>query len=291
MIYTLKNEQLTVQLCDLGAEIVSVRGEGDCEYIWQGDPAYWTGHAPLMFPICGRLFDGKYTYGGNTYCMGNHGFARRSVFEAETVESDFVRFVLRDNDETRAMYPFAFEFVVEYRLTDCRLHSRITIINPGETLLPAVVGLHPAFNVPLGGDGAFDDWYVEFAEPCSPDEILTIPTGFLTGRRRAYDLEAGRIIRLRHEMFDPDSIFFSNVCREVTLRSEKSRRFVRFLFPDMPYMGIWHKPKSDAPYLCIEPWCGLSAYDGEIDDLARKSDMFRLQPKGEKTVNYTLIFG
>lgn len=291
MIYTLKNEQFTVQLSDLGAEIVSVRGAEDCEYIWQGDPAYWTGHAPLLFPICGRLFEGKYTYGGKTYSMGNHGFARRSVFEAETVGEDFVRFILRDNDETRAMYPFAFEFIVEYRLTGSCLDSRITIINRGEVLLPAVVGLHPAFNVPLGGDGAFDDWYVEFAEPCSPDEIVTTPTGFLTGRRRAYDLEEGKILRLRHSLFDPDSIFWSNVCREVTLRSDKSRRFVRFLFPDMPYMGIWHKPKSDAPYLCIEPWCGLPAYDGEIDDFSRKSDMFRLQPNEQKSVAYTLIFG
>jgi galactose mutarotase-like enzyme len=116
-------------------------------------------------------------------------------------------------------------------------------------------------------------------------------TGFLTGRRQAYDLEEGRILRLCHKLFDDDSIFWSNVCREVTLRSDKSARFVRFLFPDMPYMGIWHAPKSDAPYVCIEPWCGLPAYDGGIDDFERKSDMFRLQAGGEKTVEYTLIFG
>ena len=291
MIYTLKNQELTVSLSDHGAELVSVKCAGDCEYIWQGDAAYWTGHAPLLFPICGRLFEGKYTYGGETYSMGNHGFARRSVFEAETVEADFVRFVLRDNDETRAMYPFAFALAVEYRLTGNRLDSRITVVNRGETLLPAAIGLHPGFNLPLGGDGAFDDWYLEFAEPCSPDEIETTPTGFLTGRRKAYDLEKGRFLRLHHGLFDPDSIFMSNVCRDVTLRSDKSARFVRFLCPEMPYMGIWHTPKSDAPYLCIEPWCGLPAYDGIVDDFASKCDMFRLQPKSEKSVAYTLIFG
>ena len=293
MIYTLKNQELTVQLSDRGAEVVSVMCAGGCEYIWQGDPAYWTGQAPIMFPICGRLVEGKYTYRGKTYEMGNHGFARRSVFAGEQVSEDRVRFVLRDNEETRRMYPFAFELIVDYRLTGNHLDSRITVRNVGDELLPAALGLHPGFNVPLTGETqtAFDDWYLEFAQECSPDEILMSESGHLTGRRRAYDLEKGRILRLSHSLFEEDSIFVSNAHREVTLRSDKSARFVTFLYPDMPYLGVWHAPRSDAPYVCIEPWCGLPAYDGVVDDFATKHDMFRIQPKSERSIAYTLIFG
>ena len=128
MLYTLKNEKLTVTLSDLGAEIVSVVCTDGCEYIWQGDPKYWTGRAPLMFPICGRLIDGKYTYGGKTYEMSStHGFARSSTFEAEQKDDGTVCFSLSANEETKACYPFDFTLAVEYRLQENRLDCAVTV--------------------------------------------------------------------------------------------------------------------------------------------------------------------
>ena len=102
MVYTLKNDALTVLVSDKGAEIISVKGTDGCEYIWQGDAKYWAGQAPLLFPMCGRLFGGKYTYGGKDYEMNIHGFARRSVFTVSEACDDFIRFTLTDSEDNTA---------------------------------------------------------------------------------------------------------------------------------------------------------------------------------------------
>ncbi|MBQ8850099.1 MAG: aldose 1-epimerase family protein [Clostridia bacterium] len=290
MIYTLKNEFLTVQLSDKGAEIVSVKSADGCEYIWQGDAKYWAGQAPLMFPICGRLFGGKYTYDGTDYEMTIHGFARHSVFSSEKTCENRIRFTLTENAETLAVYPFKFELSVEYCLSDKTLFGGITVKNTDEKVLPFAVGLHPGFNVPLS-EGGFEDCYIEFSEPCSPDKIGLSDTCFLTGKNEAFYLEGGKRLSLRHSLFDNDAIFLARNCTEVCLRSEKSDRYVRFTAEDFPYLGLWHAPRTDAPYVCIEPWCGLPSYDGEIDDFSKKRDLFRLVAGDKKELSYSLMFG
>ena len=104
-------------------------------------------------------------------------------------------------------------------------------------------------------------------------------------------LEKGYRLHLYHEMFDNDAIFMSGAGTKVTLKSDKTDRFVTVCFEGFSYLGLWHKPQSDAPYVCIEPWCGLPSYDGVIDDFDDKSDMFRLEKGGTKSVSYSIIFG
>ena len=290
MLYTLQNEQLTVTLSDLGAEVVSVKGASGCEYIWQADPKYWAGKAPLLFPICGRLTEGRYTYGGKTYEMNLHGFCRKTVFAGEKLSDSAVRFTLSDTEETRAIYPFSFALTVDYTLEGNTIYSSLTVENTGKELLPVTMGLHPGFNVPLD-TGSFEDWYVEFSEPCSPDKLIFSDTCYLTGKKVAFPLENGRRLLLRHDLFDNDAIFLSRAGQTVTLRSDKSERSVVFSFPEFPYLGFWHAPKTDAPYVCIEPWCGLPAYDGEIDDFATKCDLFRLSAGDGKKLSYSICFG
>jgi len=290
MVYTLKNEFLTVGISDLGAEIISVKNTDGCEYIWQGNEKYWAGQAPLLFPICGRLFGGKYTYRGKEYEMNLHGFARHSVFSAEMIGDNAIRFTLTQNDATLAVYPFDFTLSVEYRLTERQLLGGISVVNTGNTIMPFTVGLHPGFNVPLD-NGSFEDWYIEFTEPCSPDHIKMSDTCFLTGKNEAFYLEEGKRLPLKHELFDNDAIFLSRNSSEICLRSKQSSRYVRFTAEGFPYVGFWHKPCSDAPYVCIEPWCGMPSYDGETDDFSKKRDMFRIEPTEEKKLSYSLIFG
>ncbi len=294
MKYILKNHELTVTVSDKGAELISVRREDcDCEYIWQADPAFWSGQAPLLFPICGRLFDGHYTVNGKTYSMNLHGFARHSVFLCEKQqEENSLCFTLSANEETKKIYPFDFVLSLVWRLTGNTLACDITVKNTGLSVLPATVGAHPGINVPLGNnDSAFEDWFLEFGNVCNPDELVFSDTCFNTGRKRAFPLKDGKILCLRHSLFDIDGVFLSRTSGSVTLKSQKSNRFVRVEYPDMPYLGIWHKPKSEAPYLCIEPWCGLPSFDGVVDDFSEKCDMFRILPGDQKTVRYTLIFG
>lgn len=289
MLYTLKNEFLTVKLSDMGAEITSVKSTDGCEYMWQGDKKYWGGQAPLMFPICGRLYGGKYTYGGKEYEMNIHGFARKSTFSAEQTDEKSIRFTLTESEETLAVYPFRFKLTVEYALSERKLSGNVTVENTGNQILPFTIGLHPGFNVPFD-KGEFDDCYVEFEGFCSPDKIGMSDTCFLTGKNEAFPIESGRRIRLSHSLFDNDAIFLERTDTRVRLASTRSEKYIDLAFDGFPYMGLWHAPRTDAPYVCIEPWCGLPSYDGEIDDLSKKRDTFRL-PEGEKKeLAYSITF-
>lgn len=290
MIYTLKNDIITAKISEKGAEIISViRNEDGCEYMWQGDSAYWGGQAPYLFPICGRLYGNEYTYDGKRYEMARHGFARNSVFSLVSQRDTSVTLSLKSNDDIKRSYPFDFELFITHTLEGDTLSVDVEIKNLGNKVLPASFGAHPGFNVPLG-DGKFEDYRIEFSDVCYPDKILCTPDGYNTGKKCAMPLKDGKVIELRHELFNNDAVFMDNVARKVTLKSDISLRGVAFSFPDMPNFGIWHKPQSDAPYVCLEPWYGLPSYQGDIDDLATKNNMFRIAPNGERKIHMEISF-
>ena len=288
MIYTLKNDILEIKISSMGAELVSAK-RGDCEYVWQGDEKYWSGQCPILFPICGRLFGGNYTFEGKSYEMNIHGFARHSEFAVVSSSDSEIVLSLSSNADTLAQYPFDFQLTVTYTLTDEELMSSICISNTGDKTMPATFGAHPGFNVPLD-TGSFEDWSIEFFEDCTPNELVFSDTCFNTGKKRAFPLKDSRSIPLRHSLFDVDAIFLDRVSPIVCLRSDVSERSVTLVYRDMPYLGLWHKPRTDAPYVCIEPWCGLPTYDGITDDLSTKNDMFAIESGKNKTLEYSIIF-
>ena len=291
MIYTLKNEQLTVQINGRGAELTSVKCAGGCEYLWQGDPKYWGEHAPWLFPICSHLWEESYTYQGARYELHSRNFTHTTEFTVKKASETSLVLELCANEETKRAYPFDFSFTVTYRLQGSHLHVEVDVQNQGDTVMPFSFGAHPGFNLPLDGNGRFEDWYLEFGKPCSPDEILLTENVYLDGRRVAYPLREGKKLELSHGLFTLDGRFFARVDNKVTLKSDLSSRFVTIDFPDTPYLGMWSKPMSDAPLLCIEPWHGLPSYDGTVDALETKNDMYRLEPKAGKHFALTYTFG
>lgn len=292
MVYILENSTLKVSISDVGAELISaVHKHSGCEYIWQRNEEYWASSAPVLFPVCGRIYGGYYTYAEKKYEMGIHGFARHSKFEATDISDCSVTLRLRSDEQTKKVYPFDFILDITYTLDKATLTSSAVISNPSDTqVLPAAFGAHPGFNVPLTPGGKFEDYYLRFSEECSPDRLVLSDTCFDTGRREALTLEDGRTIRLSHRLFDNDAIFMSHAASSVTLMSDSDKRSVTLEYGDMPYLGLWHTTRSDAPFLCIEPWYGLPSYDGTTDDLAKKSDMFRIVPGSAKTVTYKITF-
>ena len=289
MIYTLQNDILTVKVSDIGAEIHSVC-RSDCEYIWVGDATYWSSHAPLLFPVCGRFFEGKYTCGGKTFEMPCHGFIRKAPLILECVNDTSICFRVESTEETKKIYPFDFVLKIWHILEGESVTTRFEIENTGDVILPATVGGHPGFNLPLGGEGKFEDYYLEFGKPCSPDQIEISPRGLFTGKKRAYPLTDGNKLSLSHKLFEVDGIFLSRMDSTVTLKSNKSTRAVTLEYPDMPYLGVWHSAKSEAPFVCIEPWCGLPGYDGEMEDINTRHDMFRILPGKTQSVQFKMTF-
>ena len=290
MNYTISNDQIEVTVSDVGAELMSIKSLKDgTEFLWQGDPAFWAGRAYNLFPICGRLAEGKYTFRGETYEMNLHGFVRKSTLDATVLARDKIDFGLRSDERTKAMYPFDFEYHICYSLVGSTVKMEISVINHTDSTMPFALGGHPGFNVPLAGAGAFEDWRLEFCPECDPVHVVFSDACLTTEERKPFPLEDGKILRLRHDLFDHDAVVLAGTSHRVSLKSDLSPHSVTVEVPDaMKYLGIWHAPKKEAPYVCIEPWTSLPAYDGRVDDLETKEDMFELSPLASYELIWTI---
>ena len=275
---TLENSRLRLTVDTVGAQMMSIRTPDGREYLWQGDARYWSDRAPVLFPFVGRLTENAYCYAGRRYSMGIHGFAARQEFDCRCRDGQRLVLERTDNAETRAQYPFAFSLQIAYQLADNQIRIACRVENRDTRPLPFGIGGHPGFRVPLEEGERFEDYYLEFAGGCRPDRVGFTPQLFLSGRDEAYPLEEGRYLPLRHDLFEEDAVVLKNMSREVALRSRVSPHGVRVRCPDMPYLGLWHAPKTDAPYVCIEPWSSLPARQDVVEDLACRSDLIQLAP-------------
>jgi hypothetical protein len=277
MNYIIENEAVRVTVADMGAELMSlVLKSNNTEYLWQGDEKYWTGRATNLFPICGRLTDGKYTYQGNEYEMVLHGFAKKSVFSVIEQKKDSIVFSLRANEETLKIYPFDFELFITYTLCESTVRESYRVINHGLERMYFALGGHPGFNLPLEEGCSFEDYFVAFAQE-KPAKELVMEACYMTEETVPARLKDGKVIELTHSMFDKDAIFLQDMDTCVTLKAKKGQKSVTLRYPDMKYLGLWHKPKTAAPYVCIEPWLSVPAYYQKVDDLETKRDMLPLE--------------
>ena len=290
MLITLENEVLRLTVDTLGAQMMSLIREGS-EYLWQGDPVYWPDRAPTLFPFIGRLTNNSYQFRGKTYPMGIHGFAAASEFAVTEQGRDYAVLTLVSDPAIQTSYPFDFRLDITYRLADDKVEITYAVHNHSGETMPFGIGGHPGFRVPMTDDTCFEDYFLEFSLACQPDRVGFTPAVYLSGQDTPYPLEGDTILRLRHSLFDEDAVILKNMCREVTLKSEKTGRFVRVTYPDMAYLGIWHWPKTDAPYVCIEPWTSLPARQDVVEEFACKSDLIHL-PAGKTYENtWTITIG
>ncbi|MGE4276485.1 MAG: aldose 1-epimerase family protein [Lawsonibacter sp.] len=292
MNYSIENDLVYVAVSDVGAELQSICLKANqTQYLWQGDPAYWARRAMHIFPVVGRLTDGKYRYAGKEYDMMLHGFMREICMDVMEQATDTISFHLRANEETLLQYPFDFELVISYQLSGTSLKVNYHVVNRDTKTMIYACGNHAGYNVPLQPGEAFEDYYLEFDRPTDVKHIVFSDTCYLTHQETAWPMVDGCKIPLRHNLFDNDAIILGNTCREVTLKSAKSARHLHISFQDMPYVAIWHKPHSDAPYVCIQPWYSLPAYDGVVDQLETKRDMVHLAPGASRDLSYSVNIG
>lgn len=292
MIYTISNDKLTAKINDLGAELWSVKdNDGGYEYIWQGDEKYWGDRAPTLFPICGKLCEGKYTHEGKEYSMGGHGFAKKLVFGIKEQAASSITLSASATEETKKLYPFDFTLEITFTLDGNSLSVGANMINAGNAILPATFGAHPGFNVPMADGLKFEDYYFEFSEECYPNQLTILENAMFAGTTEALPLEDDKKLRLSHELFKIDGIFMNRIADEITLKCDKDPRFVTVKYSGFPYLGIWQEYASDTPFICVEPWCGLPDYEGLSRDIMKKNDMFHINPGASKSVSYSIIFG
>ncbi|RZI49108.1 aldose 1-epimerase family protein [Lactococcus kimchii] len=284
MEHTLKNDQLTVLVDTFGAEMHSIQHE-EIEYLWQADPKFWGRHAPVLFPIVGKLKNGKYHYAEKTYQMGGHGFARDNEFKVIKAEADELIFELRENEDSLNHYPFRFIFQVAYKLVGNKIKVRYMVQNKDEKFMNFGVGAHPAFNVPLK-NGSFEDYKLTI----SPAEKRTFipldpPSGTIKVDEK-FEVEVQEL-PLKHELFDKDALVYSSSDEmKVSLTNSLDNHGVTVTWKGMPYFGLWSPYPTEAPFVCIEPWCGIADDENTDGDLTTKFGINELAPEGKFSCEY-----
>ncbi len=289
MTFSLENDQCRVTVNSHGAELSSfIRKDlTELEYIWQADPTVWARHAPVLFPIVGRLPQDTYLHEGQEYKLPQHGFARDQQFALLSQTSDELTFSLKADEATRALYPFDFELLIRYQLRGNTLGVTWQVHNPGaERELLFSIGAHPAFRCPLLPDERFEDYYFEFDHAVSFERHL-LAGGLLTGQT-APVLNNQTELPLTYELFTDDALVLKKFdFTHLTLRSRKSARTVRLRFDGFPYLGLWTKGPG-APFVCVEPWQGVASTAGGPQELAEKEGILNLPPSQTFTTEYSI---
>lgn len=283
MIYTIKNDKIEVSVEDLGAQMRSIKDAEGKEYLWQGDEKYWNGSAPNLFPYIARLTEGKYILKGRTYEMPKHGFLRNSVLKLKEKTQTKMVFSLADSEETYKMYPYHFEIKVKYELFENELKVSYNVANKDKKVMYFGVGGHPGFQVPVEKELSFEDYFIEFAKGTDMKRVGMSEDCFVTGKDEAFPLEENRRLYLHHNLFDDDAIILKDAPSKVVLASEKGSARIEMETSHLEYLGIWHKPASDAPYVCIEPWSSLPSKKDIIEDLEKQDNLVSLKPDGYYT--------
>lgn len=279
----------SVTLDTTGAQLVSLRDADGREYLWQGDPKYWSGQAPVLFPIVGSLRNNRATAEGKSCEMLRHGIARRMDFARASSSHDSASFLLKSNEETRKRYPFDFEFTVSYCFRRGTLTVGFTIRNTGEEIMPYAVGGHPAFNCPLEKGERFEDYDIVFPQ----EESVSCPaldpeTGLLDFSDRTPVLQAQSVLPVSHGLFAKDALVFDSLRSDsVSLKNRNTGRGVRLGFAGFPFLGIW-SAANDAPFVALEPWTGCATAQDEDDDLFRKRGMTILKPEKNRSIGFTI---
>ena len=270
---TIRNERLTAQIHELGAELKSLVMDGK-EYIWGGHPDIWKSSCPLLFPICGGLKDNRYTYKGKEYAMPRHGFGRTKVFTVERVTEDSAVFLLTADDETRAMYPFEFELRVLYTLKERSVEISYQVKNLGEETMYFSIGSHEGYFTPEGVED-YDIWFPE--EETLDTYVLCGP---LLSENCLPIIKKQKCLPIYEKYFMIDTLVFKNLkSRSALLRNRKTGRGIRVDFPDAKYFMVWHKP--GAPFLCLEPWNGVADSVDADGAIETKEGIMTLAPAEE----------
>jgi galactose mutarotase-like enzyme len=250
----ISNDKLVVRVNEKGAELQSIQYDS-LEYLWQADAKFWSKHAPVLFPIVGELKNGKYAFKGREYKLSRHGFARDKIFEAKQTSATSAMLTLKSSEETLPVYPFEFIFRVEYVIEASELFCTYHVQNNDNDVMYFSVGGHPAFNVPLSPGLKYTDYILKFDN----DDMLKrhlLHDGLITDDTESIPLN-DKTLQLKPELFYKDAIVLKHInSKEIILSTSKEAHGLKFKFKGFPYFGIW--AAKDAPFVCLEPWCGIA---------------------------------
>lgn len=250
----LKNDTIAIAVDSCGAELTSIKSGGK-EYLWNGDPAYWKRHAPVLFPLVGSLKDRQYRLDAKTYVMNQHGFARDMEFSVLEESENECWFRLTENMATMTVFPYAFILDIGYRIAERTVETIWRVKNPANTPLHFSVGGHPAFVCPQTPGEEQSAYRLRFDTEKPLVSSVIGAGGLVQSEKKIYETEEG-FLDIDAHLFDGDALVIENhQAHRVSLVNPAGTEYVTVSF-DAPLFGIWSCPGKNAPFVCIEPWYG-----------------------------------
>lgn len=287
---TLSNSILTVQIAEHGAELQSIKKDGK-EYLWQGDAKFWGRRSPVLFPIVGRVWNNKYRHAGNTYEIGQHGFARDMDFKLTYKEDKRAVYWLESTPDTLGKFPFPFRLLVEYLLEENKITVKWRVENLGAMDMYFQIGAHPAFYFPEFDAATKDRGFFVFDRKSDLEYIMPTEKGCVSPERHVLKLNKEGLMPIDIHTFDCDTYIVDNKqLKKITLLDKKKKPHISLEF-NSPLVALWSPTKThpDCPFVCIEPWygrCDSVGYSGELKD---REWIQKLEPKETFDVEYKII--
>lgn len=289
MAIGLKNGSASAAILEKGAELRSLNLSGK-EIMWRADPAYWGKSSPLLFPMIGNLRGGRTIIGGKEYAITKHGFARDNMFETRQISDSEAEFSFVSNDETKRSFPFDFKLTLKYSLYTDKLEMLYTVENTGSSEMPYCIGAHPAFACPNEENAQFSDYKLIFAEnETVKSPVMNLITRMWGDNDRIERLNNSKEFRLEYSLFDNDCVYFDTIrSNSVSLVSEKSGHGVKISWDGFETLGVWTPDHKNAPFVCIEPWCGCDDYDTDSGNFSDKRGIQITAPGEKKEYRLTI---
>ena len=255
----LENGIISIDIANHGAELKSAVKDG-FEYMWCGDEKYWARTSPVLFPIVGSLKDKEYKLDGKVYQMSQHGFARDCEFDLVDCDKTAATYILKENEETLAKYPFKFNLKIKYTLINNVIKIDWLVENNNDKVMSFSIGAHPAFNLKEG------DNYFKF--DTDNDIVYNLIDGNgLYDKNSVHTLKNDGYVRITDDMFDNDALIVENSqAKEVIICDKNKTAYLKVKF-SAELFGLWSPAKKKAPFVCIEPWygrCDSNDFNGEF---------------------------
>jgi len=263
-LHTLRSDSITAVIVPDGAELISLRDAQGLELLWQAGPV-WPRHAPILFPIVGRLNNDALRHRGTVFPMTQHGFARDRRFDRTERGPTSCTLILNDDAATRSHYPFAFRLAVTYTVDGADLDVAFEVTNTGDEMLPASVGAHPAFNWPLLPGLSKEAYRLTFSSE-EREPIRRLKDGLLRALPEPTPIQ-GKTLALSEQLFRDDAVILDRPASTTVRYAADRGPSIEVSWQGFRELGIWSK--QEAPFLCIEPWHGFASpsdFDGEFID-------------------------
>lgn len=260
MQYTLSCNGTSAIADTTGGELISFVSPDSKEYIWSGNPEFWSGHAPVLFPNVGALKNSSVTFGGEAYTLPKHGFARKTEFVAAQLTESSVEFVLSDSEATRQNYPYSFRLSIRHEIFENGFSTVYSVTNTDQRPIWFCIGGHAGFLCPMVGD--FSDYQLRFE--ADEEAFLYTDSDSILRRSNQKQLIYHKTLALRYSDFVYDVLILEHLrSRHVDLIHTGTGHGLRFEMDGFSALGVWTPPQKNAPFLCLEPWQGLPAFDDE----------------------------